>query len=64
MIYVLHYALDNPSLIIRLALLEIKVPFETRLVDRRIKEQSSKAFLKFNPYGSIPVLETGHITLF
>ena len=44
MTYVLHYAPDNASLIIRLTLLELKVPFETRLVDRRIKKQSSKAF--------------------
>ena len=46
--FVLHNAPDNASLIIRLALLELEVPFETRLIDRRIKEQSSEAFLKLN----------------
>ena len=44
MTYILHYAPDNASLIIRLALLQLGFPFETHLVDRRIKEQSSEAF--------------------
>ena len=64
MTYILHYAPDNISLIIRLALLKLEVPFETRLVDRRITEQSSEAFLKLDPNGRIPILEKGHHTLF
>ncbi len=64
MTYVLHYAPDNASLIIRLALLELKFTFETRLVDRRIKEQCREASLKLNPNGRIPLLETRHDTLF
>jgi glutathione S-transferase len=56
--YRLHYAPDNASLIVRLALLELGVPFETRLVDRSITQQRSAGFLRLNPVGVIPVLET------
>ncbi len=56
--YVLHYAPDNASLIVRLALLELDQPFTTRLVDRRVQAQRSAAFLALNPAGVIPVLET------
>lgn len=54
----LHFAPDNASLIIRLALDEIGVPFETVLVDRRGAEQRGAAFRRLNPRGMIPVLET------
>ncbi|MDG2340745.1 MAG: glutathione S-transferase family protein [Paracoccaceae bacterium] len=54
----LHYAPDNASLIIRLALYELEVPFETVLVDRATREQDSKAYRRLNPNGLIPVLET------
>jgi len=56
--YRLHYAPDNASLIVRLGLLELGVPFETRLVDRAIRQQRSAAYLRLNPVGLIPVLET------
>lgn len=56
--YCLHYAPDNASLVVRIALLEIEQPFETRLVDRRAREQRGPAFLALNPVGVIPVLET------
>lgn len=58
MTYVLHYAPDNASLIVRLALEELGLPYRTALVDRRIRQQKSPAFLALNPSGLIPVLET------
>jgi glutathione S-transferase len=56
--YVLHYAPDNASLIIRLALEELGLPYETRLVDRRQNGQRTPAYLALNPNGLIPALET------
>ncbi|WP_334193881.1 glutathione S-transferase family protein [Pararhodobacter sp.] len=58
MTYVLHYAPDNASLIVRLALLELDQPFRTLLVDRRARQQDSAAYRRLNPAGLIPVLET------
>jgi glutathione S-transferase len=55
--YRLHYAPDNASLIVRLALEELGVPFETVLVDRRSQAQRAPAYLALNPAGRIPVLE-------
>lgn len=56
--YRLHYAPDNASLIVRLALHELDVPFETELVDRTRAQQRSKAYRALNPAGLIPALET------
>lgn len=56
--YTLHYAPDNASLVIRLALEELDLPYDTRLVDRRAKAQQSADYLALNPNGTIPVLET------
>ena len=56
--YILHYAPDNASLVIRLALEELKLPYDTRLVDRRRRAQRTPAYLALNPTGLIPVLET------
>jgi glutathione S-transferase len=56
--YLLHYAPDNASLIIRLALEELDLPYETVLVDRSREEQRREAYLALNPHGRIPVLET------
>lgn len=56
--YVLHYAPDNASLIIRLALEELHVPYRTVLVDRRVVDQRSPEYLEINPNGLIPALET------
>ena len=58
MSYVLHYAPDNASLIVRLALATCAHPFETRLVDRRANQQKSPAYRALNPNGLIPTLET------
>jgi len=60
----LHYAPDNASLCVRIALEELGVPFETALVDRRTKAQRSAAYLALNPNGLIPVLETPHGPMF
>ncbi len=62
--YRLHYAPDNASLCVRLALEEIGIPFEAVLVDRKAKAQRSPEYLALNPNGLIPVLETPDGTLF
>ena len=56
--YRLHYAPDNASLIVRLAMDEMDVPYHTVLVDRRVQGQCAPDYLKLNPNGLIPVLET------
>lgn len=62
--YLLHYAPDNASLIIRLALEELKAPYRTTLVDRAIRQQDSAAYRRLNPQGQIPALETGDGAIF
>jgi glutathione S-transferase len=62
--YRLHYAPDNASLIVRLALEEVRAPYTTVLVDRRARAQKSPAYLALNPAGLIPVLETPDGALF
>lgn len=56
--YRLHYAPDNASLIVRLALGELAQPHESILVNRATREQDSTAYRALNPAGLIPVLET------
>jgi glutathione S-transferase len=56
--YVLHYAPDNASLIIRLVLEELGQPYRTALVDRSIRAQDSPTYRRLNPNGLIPALET------
>lgn len=60
----LHYAPDNASLIIRLALEELGLRYETCLVDRANNAQSQAPYLAINPNGTIPVLETPDGVLF
>ena len=60
----LHYAPDNASLCVRIALEELELEYETVLVDRRAREQKSPAYLALNPNGLIPVLETPHGIMF
>ena len=60
----LHYAPDNASLIIRLALEELRLPYEAVLVDRARDAQNSAEYLAINPAGLIPALETPAGTLF
>ncbi|KZY41749.1 glutathione S-transferase [Roseovarius sp. HI0049] len=56
--YRLHYAPDNASLIIRLVLEEMGAPYETALIDRKARGHKAPAYLKVNPAGLIPALET------
>lgn len=56
--YVLHYAPDNASLIVRLVLDGAGIPYRTALVDRSQRQQDSAAYRALNPTGLIPVLET------
>lgn len=56
--YVLHYAPDNASMIVRLALLEAGQSFRCALVDRSTRQQDSAAYRALNPTGLIPTLET------
>jgi len=60
----LHYAPDNASLCVRIALEELGLPYETVLVDRSKQAQRSEAYLALNPNGLIPVLETPHGPVF
>lgn len=60
----LHYAPDNASLCVRLALEEMRLPYRAVLVDRAAGGQRSPAFLALNPNGLIPVLETPQGPLF
>ncbi len=62
--YTLHYAPDNASLCIRLALDHLGAPYQTRLVDRGTSAQRSAAYLELNPNGLIPALETPDGVLF
>ncbi|WP_425043730.1 glutathione S-transferase family protein [Primorskyibacter sp. S87] len=62
--YVLHFAPDNASLVIRLAMEEMQLSYDTALVDRSIREQDSASYRELNPNGLIPVLETPHGPLF
>lgn len=62
--YRLHYAPDNASLCVRLALNELGVRYETALVDRAARAQKSPAYRALNPNGLIPVLETPDGPLF
>ena len=64
MTYVLHYAPDNASLIVRLALEHLRVPYVARLVDRSRGAQRDPVYLALNPNGLIPVLETTQGPLF
>ena len=55
---ILHYAPDNASLCVRLALLALDIPFETQLVDRSINAQNGPIYMALNSNGLIPTLIT------
>ena len=59
----LFYAPDNASMILRLALEEAGVPYETILVDRASGGQHAPDYLALNPTGLIPTLVTPEGTL-
>lgn len=56
--YRLHYAPDNASLIVRLVLEELGLPYETVLVDRASGAQTTASYRALNPAGLIPTLQT------
>lgn len=56
--YRLHYAPDNASLVVRLALEELGAPYETCFVDRASSAEKSAGYLALNPAGLVPALET------
>lgn len=56
--YRLHYAPDNASLVIRLALEALDLPYDTALVDRATQAHKSPGYRALNPGGVIPALET------
>jgi glutathione S-transferase len=56
--YILHYAPDNASLIVRLVLDGAGIPYRTSLVDRKARQQDSPAYRALNPAGLVPTLET------
>lgn len=62
--YRLHYAPDNASLAVRLALEELGQPYDAALVDRARGAQKSPAYLALNRAGLIPVLETPEGAIF
>ena len=62
--YLLYYAPDNASLIVRLVLNEMAQPFRSRLVDRGNQEQNSAEYQKLNPRGLIPTLVTENGSIF
>lgn len=62
--YILHYAPDNASLIIRLALEELGQRYQTALVDRSRRDQDSARYRAVNPTGLIPALVTPSGALF
>lgn len=60
----LHYAPDNASLCVRLALEMAALSYDTVLVDRVARGQKDPAYLALNPNGLIPTLETPDGVLF
>lgn len=60
----LHYAPDNASLCVRLALEWLREPYVTSLVDRSRNGQKSPDYLELNPHGLIPALETPNGPMF
>lgn len=62
--YVLHGVPDWGSQVVRMALAELDQPFDFRPVDVQAGGLADATFLKLNPLGRIPVLETPDGTLF
>jgi glutathione S-transferase len=60
----LHYFPGNASLVPHLLLEELGVPFELKLVDRKVGAQHSAEYRRLNPNGKIPVLVDGDLVLY
>jgi glutathione S-transferase len=62
--YVLHYAPDNASLAVRLALEELGVPYRARSSTGRSGRRKARPTRSVSPTGLIPALETPHGAIF
>lgn len=60
----LHYFPSNASMTPHMLLEELGVPYELKLVDRKINAHQSPEYLKLNPNGKIPVLVDGEMVLY
>lgn len=56
MSYILYYSPGTASMAVHWMLLELGVPFETRLVDFSAGAQRSPDYLRLNPTGRVPTL--------
>ncbi len=56
MSYVLYYSPGTASMCVHWMLIEMGIPFETRLVDIDRNEQRDPAYLRLNPAGRVPTL--------
>lgn len=54
--YTLYYSPGTASMVVHLALLELGLPHELRLVDLDAKAQKSPEYLRLNPNGVVPTL--------
>ncbi len=62
--YCLRFSPDSASLIVRLVLEELALPYEARQIDRDAAELSSPEYRALHPLGKIPVMETPHGPMF
>lgn len=60
----LHYFPSNASMTPHMVLEELGIPFELKLVDRKVNAHQSPEYLKLNPNGKIPVLVDGELVLY
>jgi glutathione S-transferase len=54
----LHYSKDAASLVVRVVLEELGLPYDTTLIDRKNGGLDTPAYRALHPIGKIPVLET------
>lgn len=60
----LHYFPSNASMTPHMLLEELGIPYELKLVDRKVNAHQSPEYLKLNPNGKIPVLVDGELVLY
>jgi glutathione S-transferase len=60
--YTLYYSPGSASMVVHLALLEIGLPYELKLVDFSRRAQTEPAYLKLNPQGVVPTLIIDGVT--
>lgn len=58
MSYMLYYSPDSANIVIRMALEELAVPYESVFVDRAASAHRQADYLALNPQGLLPVLVT------